>query len=338
MNKVFMLSIALIVSFYSCTQDNYPKYSLNNTNYSELESDTIAYEYYGTGCMHIEYNSISFFTDPSFKPQKLFSLLFHGIKSDTNYINSLALDLSKVSVTIIGHAHYDHLMDLPFIADSLPVNSTIISSKTAKNLVDTAVTQIFIDALSYAGSAIQPGSWIYDHSSKLKVLPILADHSPHLLGRVLLSDPVLKKLDKVPSSVFSWKAGQVFTYLIDFIDENGQTEKRVFFQSSTDDAPDGEVYKTWFDQDLIPIDLAIISGRGLTPNNFIKLDTKLQARKYIAVHWEKLLGSNSDDRKPGKKVAFKRMKKFIESNNLGGDILFLNPKISNIDSTQNRVI
>lgn len=323
MFKITIPIIILFIGFCSCDHENQSDDELSALKQVELTTDTITYNYYGTGCFYLEYKGQAVFTDPAFRPQRMSTVLFGKLETDTNYINRLELDLSKVSMTLVGHGHYDHLMDLPFIADSfLPKESLVIGSRSVKNLVDSSIVQKVIEP-SLKGNSINPSEdWIHHSNNSIKVLPIKANHAPHLFDIVFLSGEVIDTLAEVPTSVYQWKSGQVYTYLIDFMDPNKVIKKRVFFQSSTDTVP-------VFDHDDIPIDLAIVGGRGLTPDMFKKLNKKLKAKKYIAAHWEKNFKSLSNKIKPGKRRPFNKMKSFIKENRLEDRILFLDPLAPN---------
>jgi mRNA degradation ribonuclease J1/J2 len=57
-------------------------------------------------------------TAPFYSNPNIFRVgLRRPIHSDTNLVERLLPDVSDVRAILVGHAHYDHLMDVPYIAN-----------------------------------------------------------------------------------------------------------------------------------------------------------------------------------------------------------------------------
>src|SRR3990172_3009383 len=120
---------------------------------------------------------------PSFLPPGL-----AGIRSDTAAVdrNLATYDVSGAAAILVGHAHYDHLLDVPRVALTHAPRAVILGSRTVMNTLGTwsgvADRVVLVDSL--AGDQDHPGIWV-DVSPGLRVLPLRSHHAPHFDGYTL---------------------------------------------------------------------------------------------------------------------------------------------------------
>ena len=73
-------------------------------------------------------------TDPFWSYFSLGHVAFGRIGPDPKQIEPHLPDLSHVQGVLVGHAHYDHVMDLPYVIDRLHSNASIVGSRTLKRI------------------------------------------------------------------------------------------------------------------------------------------------------------------------------------------------------------
>jgi metal-dependent hydrolase (beta-lactamase superfamily II) len=91
---------------------------------------------------------------------------------------------------LVGHAHYDHLLDVPYIMKKYAKKAKLYVSKTMKYLVSSTVAPERIHILNEQASTAaslsatpinkeEIGSWVYNPSGKIKMMAINSNHAPN---------------------------------------------------------------------------------------------------------------------------------------------------------------
>jgi len=219
--------------------------------------------------------------------------------------------LQNVELTLIGHAHYDHLMDLPYLATHyLPKESKIIGCQSALNLiVSTNIPQEFVVANKIKGNYNEKGTWILSDDLSVRVM-VFEGHHPPQIARIIKFGigKVKRPLPVIPTKASKWKEGETYTFLIDFLDDKQQAiEKRVFIQTSSGRFPRGMVPKEILKEK--EIDVAIIPA---DLNRTFEAIDYLKANHYVVVHWENFFKSKLLKAEPFSKRSMNKIKTKIE--------------------------
>jgi len=276
-----------------------------------ISENELGVQYYGIGSTLITYKGQSVFTDPCFSTPSLKDVAFGSITTDTALIQLLNPQLQDVEQTLIGHAHYDHLMDLPYLATQLlPEESQVVGCQSALNLVASAnIPQTFVVANKIKGNYDKPGKWIFNSDSTIRTMVFAGHHPPQIAGIIKFGIGKVKKpLSAIPLKASKWKEGETYTFLIDFLGAQKQViEKRVFIQTSSGRFPRGMVpqeilNKKAIDVAIIPADLS---------RTFEAIDY-LKAKLYIVVHWENFFKSKLQKAVPISKRSMNKIKAKIE--------------------------
>jgi hypothetical protein len=164
-----------------------------------------------------------FFTNPSV-PWMIVGDLLLGTHPDTARITrrltampaANADRLSRVAAVLVGHGHYDHLMDIPALVPRLP-NATVYGSETVTNLLAPVPTlrarRVSVD--STAGrDAKQPGT-SYSIGAAVSVRATAWAHAPNIGTVTIAPGHVRTPRSSLPRSVHGWKMGAVYGYVID---------------------------------------------------------------------------------------------------------------------------
>jgi len=241
----------------------------------------------GVGGYLISWGDDQIMFAPSYtNPDPLSLLLDTHVSKST--VDRLIPDVSDVDMILVGHAHYDHLLDVPYIMEKYAQKATLYGSKTMKHLVasvvDPAKIHILNDQASTAADiyaepqvAEEVGTWAYNPSGKIRVMAINSNHAPNATlfkGAILDADGGLigdeiewlfevskggldEDLDEVPSSAFFWREGQSFAYVVDFLDDNNNIAFRLHYEDAASDPTKGFIPTAILDEKKV--DVAILT-------------------------------------------------------------------------------
>lgn len=142
--------------------------------------------------------------------------------------------LSRVRAVLVGHGHYDHLMDLPVLARYLP-NATVFGSRSVVNTLNAvpafggvsgaASRLVSVDALAGV-TGDQPGREI-PVGDIVRVRAIAWEHAPNFGTHVIARGTVEPASSSLPRGIFGWKLGRVYAYAIDLLDRDGRVGSRI---------------------------------------------------------------------------------------------------------------
>jgi L-ascorbate metabolism protein UlaG (beta-lactamase superfamily) len=293
--------------------------------YDSLGGSALKITYLGSGGFIFERDSFSLMVDPYFSHQNIFKLAFSKLlflktlKTDWQTADkALANFKGKTNSIWVSHAHYDHLMDVPYVYSKYANKQAKIytSQSGANNLKHvTEVNNVVVldsNNISFGAHVGQP---FYLENKRIKISPILAEHAPHL-GSCKFYKGTAKPNKKYNSPLKRtraefWKEGLTFSYVFDFLDENEAVEFRIFLQSSATNAPIGFM-PNGLKEDH-PVNLAIIASANFdNANNFPcrLIHENLNPQRLMICHWEDFFRPYSKEIK--KSVRATNLKKYLQ--------------------------
>jgi L-ascorbate metabolism protein UlaG (beta-lactamase superfamily) len=176
-----------------------------------------------------------FFSRPSFL-SVIFSLALPGLSGNFDYeierINSVLPELPKnTKFVLLGHAHYDHLMDVPYYVERKSgENVTYVGSKTARNILLGFKPERLDFLTAEEGTQTK--------KAKVRITTFPSDHAPHFLGHKFMSGEVDSPLVTPPTHAGEYVEGQTLVYFIDFLNDQNGILWRVFVNGAAS-SPDG---------------------------------------------------------------------------------------------------
>lgn len=235
-------------------------------------------------------------------------------------------DLAAVSGVIVGHAHYDHLMDLPYIKQTYLPKAKIYGSDTARNtlLGDETLKKKPEDLVSVehqawaAPPAGQPEPVVVwtQVNERIRFLALKSEHAPIFLGIKFFEGHYREPLPVIPTSAWAWREGETLAYLIDFLGPDGKTvEFRVHYQDTASNPPLGFPPPSVVPPDGRGVDVAILCVPGHTqvkgyPAGIVE---RLRPRLAVLIHWEDFFAPLPDDPRDLRTVALLQGERFIEA-------------------------
>jgi hypothetical protein len=221
------------------------------------------------------------------------------ISSDTSLIERLLpRSADRATAILVGHGHYDHLMDVPYIANRRATTARIFGGPSVRHMLmgDSALRanggqRLVGISIAEAGSARRRGVWFYTTDSAYRFMALVAGHAPtyRALKNSYLFTPggVDADLDSLPHTAAEWKLGEPYGYLIDVLSSDRKaTVFRIYFQDAPSEPPlgfaPGEVLAER------AVDLAILCGATSSnvPNTPDSLLKTLKPKQVIVGHWE----------------------------------------------------
>lgn len=273
------------------------------------DSDSVvAVTYLGVSGLLIEHQhhvllTAPFFSNPSFgqvrpRVRKLLRST-PRIASDTATIERLLPhDADRATTILVGHGHYDHLMDVPYIATHRATSATIYGGPSVRHMLmgDSSLranggSRVVAISEGVVGRPQRRGKWFYSSDSGFRFMALIAGHAPNYRAwkqvYTFSSGTVPADLDSLPHTAAEWKLGEPYSYLIDVLDDRTRAPVfRTYFQDAPSEPPLGfpptEVLAER------PIDLAVLcaatsSNVRNTPDSLLVV---LRPRHVMLAHWE----------------------------------------------------
>lgn len=300
-NTLLILSSVFLIACSSSTKNltiyQQPQFEQIEEHFPE---DGLTIQYLGVGGHLFKFGDSALLTAPSITNPHFLALgPFMPISADEEMIERLMPDVSNVETILVGHAHYDHLMDVPYVMLNQAKNSHVYGSKTMSHsiapVIDASRRHALNDSMAIKE---QPGQWHYNDSRTIRFMAIKSTHAPHFMGINIMTGAYDEDLSDLPWHAFAWKEGQTLSYLIDFLGENDgikeQVLHRVYYQDAANQEPLGLIPQL-AEGDRKPVDIAII-----TPASFSQVDdypesimASTQAKHFILGHWEDFFANHS---------------------------------------------
>jgi hypothetical protein len=262
--------------------------------------------YLGSGGHLIRRGATAIMTAPFFSNPGLFRVGVGRISPDSARIDAAAEkiiesggQLDDVQAILVGHAHYDHLMDVPRVWSEYTPDATIFGSLTAKHILrGFDIPDDKIETLdSSAASRWAAGRWVT--LGDVRFMAIESEHAPHAFGIKLYGGEILEDLERPPRRATGYREGQTFAFLIDFLDPDGSVAFRIHYQDSASNAPLG--YPPVLNgDDRRSVDVAIVCAASFSQvQGYPEGILRAADPRYVVIgHWEDFFISQEKPPRP----------------------------------------
>jgi len=241
--------------------------------------------YLGVGGWIIRKGESAILTAPLFSNPSFLDTGLMPIEADPDRIDARLPDVSDVTAILVGHGHYDHLMDVPWVAEHRAPEALIYGNRTvAHQLAPFGLSDRVRVVTDSAGDVERAGAWIRVGPG-VRVMPLRSDHAPHLAGMTLYSGVRTRPMEERPRSAEEWLDGETLAYLIDLLNADGSVALRIYYQDAVAAPPSGLVPEL---DDGIGVDVAIV-----VPATYAEVYWHPEAildnvspRHVLLAHWE----------------------------------------------------
>jgi hypothetical protein len=233
------------------------------------------------------------FTNPAFPPLK--------VVADPIRVNQYMPPAPNTKILLIGHGHYDHLLDVPWVMQhQAPAAYAYGNTTVGRLLRNTPVSARFINVEQkmarvncHSADCYQARPEQWTQVGHIRFMAIESQHAPHTAGINLLEGgPGPAAPTALPTYVRSWKQGTTLAFLIDLLADDGKTPVyRIHYQDSASNPPYGF-------PPLMPdgkrVDIAIMCAASTNqveqyPQALLRY---LQPRLLLMGHWEDFFGND----------------------------------------------
>jgi len=281
------VAVALLGSLTGC-RGTLPEVS-GSVDVAPAGADAVTFTYMGVGGWIIERGDVQILAAPLFTNPSFLRTGITSIRSDTAYVSShmAPYDVSRARGILVGHAHYDHLMDVPQVARRHAPTARILGSETVKNTLGTwSGLSDRVDLVEdFAADQMNAGTWMA-LGPGLRVLPLRSKHAPHFEGLTLYQGTADEPFTEEPRWASEWVDGSTYAFLVDFLDPDGSVAFRVYYQDAVVQAPLGFAPEALMAER--PVYVAILVPATFDqvewhPEAFVE---NLQPRWVLLGHWE----------------------------------------------------
>jgi hypothetical protein len=275
----------------------------------------IGVTYLGVSGLLIEHGGHALLTAPFFSNPRLglvrpkISRLLRRsprITPDTQMIERwLPKGADVADVILVGHGHYDHLLDIPYIATRRARGALVYGSPTVRRILMgdetlrmNAGARVVAIPVRDAGTRDSVGVWFYSSDSAFRFMALRGDHAPTFKflweSYTFAAGALSADLDSLPHTAPEWKLGEPFAYLIDVLGApHTKVVFRIFFQDAPSQPPLGFAPMSVIadrDVDLAVLCAATSSNVPYTPDSLLKA---LHPRQVLVTHWESFFRSQN---------------------------------------------
>ena len=242
--------------------------------------DEVFLRYLGAGGLYLEWRGTPillgpFFSNPSF-PKAFFGKL--SANEGRIRYGLDGMDLAGVEAIFVGHAHYDHLADVPFIVENLAPRAKVYVNRTGANMLHKVkAVQDKVEPLE-DNPDIQVGT--------IRVRPVESEHAPLFWHIHWARGPVDDPWDEdwTRHGFRQLKAGTPFAFVIDLLDHLGAVRYRIYYQDSA--TPEGKGvpgFKETPEYDLAILCMASFKYVTNHPGGIL---SELKPRHVLVTHYE----------------------------------------------------
>jgi L-ascorbate metabolism protein UlaG (beta-lactamase superfamily) len=225
--------------------------------------------------------------------------------------------LGSVRAVLSGHAHYDHLLDVPSVMARAP-QATLYSNTSSQRLLDAyapdrgpACEGSPVQAISIARSRVvalddpaasavdytncpdkRPpgvpltGRWVPVPGSHIRIYAVCSEH-PDQIGPIHFAPGEVETEQCVPPTrADAWKEGPTLAFLVDFLDAAGAPLYRIYYQDAPSHTPVGHVPAPVLAGKPIDLALLCVGSSDHVPDAPQNTISALAPRYVLGGHWE----------------------------------------------------
>lgn len=281
-----------------------------STGFGRL-NEGVHVRFVGVGCFVVHFDGIGLLTDPFWSHLPLGKVAFGTIAPDPEQIEPYLPDLQHVQAVLVGHGHYDHVLDLPYVVSKLHPAATIIGSQTLKHtFAPMKLPRKWAVVNEHAATPDHPGTPLSLAGGRLRIRAIRSEHPNQYMGFHLFKHALSEERTEPPTRVKHYQEGMTLAYLVDWLSDEGMVKKRVYIQTSSTGYPAGffpeAVLKEHsVDVALLPMDCANLQMKGVpTIIDF------LRPTRVVFCHWEDFFRPKT---KPPREIVKVNLPKLRES-------------------------
>lgn len=271
--------------------------------------DVAFVKFLGVGGFLIEYDGHAVLTAPLYSNPTMGELATQVLHTDQRLVDALLPDVSGVEAILSGHSHFDHLMDVPYVALRKATHAQVYGNDDMTRLLAPlagpggGLRDRLVSLEGLARHEVEglrcldrcPGVTAFQAVSEhVRVWPILSEHSSQFKVPLVPGPPVhlwrgslLGPASELPRTAGEWVEGTTLAYLIDFLDRSREhVALRVYYQDSGSREPYGFPPKCLLAERGVDLALLTVGGAPWVPGHPQAIVGALSPGLVMAGHWE----------------------------------------------------
>lgn len=266
--------------------------------------------YFSVGCALISWRGVSVLTDPFFS-----HLPFHQVATgltlpDPEQVERYLPLLGDVRAVVVGHGHYDHVLDLPAVVDHLHPRAQVFASRTVQaTFAPMGLSRPLIDANPHRADPESAGTWL--EADGVRVLPVRSGHPDNIPGIHLFTRRFAEDRALPPTRAAHYQEGDTLAFLVDFLDGE-RVAFRVYVQSSSRGWPDGFVPPALLAERRVDVALLAMDCARVSASGRFGIVDLLHPRAVVALHWEDFFRRKDQTPWQGVKVNLASVKRRLD--------------------------
>ena len=281
------------------------------------EGRSVALQFLGVGGFVVRVGEHQVMTAPSFTRQNPLAIAFkRELRPDAAAIERglAGISLDSVTAVLVGHAHYDHLLDVPYLLRYHARRARVYGSPTTQGILAAdarfAERAVAIDTLA-AGDVHRAGRWFVTDSAAraanrphLRFMALRSSHARNfnlgtseffLFGWTIGDEYAVGDTgaDGFPRAARDWPKGDPYAWVIDVMQDSGAVAFRIFYQ---DAAARREFIHLPPAIARDPVDVAIVTvgSYGNVEGYPQSVAEQLDPRYLVLGHWENFFRHTGD--------------------------------------------
>ncbi|MCX4246729.1 MBL fold metallo-hydrolase [Paraliomyxa miuraensis] len=265
-------------------------------------------EFLGVGGVALRVGEVSTLTAPLYSNPSLLETTFGSIEPRIDVIDAyLPLDrVQDVAAILVGHGHYDHLMDVPYVwtktADAMiygnlsaarllagfdevpPARVAVLNDPRAPLVDRRSCTEA--DPCTGVPAGIE-GAWVPVPGAPIRLRALCSSHPPQFLGVIHFGEGCMEQEQTEPlATAAQWREGATLSYLVDFLDPRGVPLYRIYYQDAPADPPLGLPVPELLDEHRVDLAILTVGTFEAVMEHPEAAIAALDPRYVLAVHWE----------------------------------------------------
>jgi L-ascorbate metabolism protein UlaG (beta-lactamase superfamily) len=259
-------------------------------------------------------------TAPMYSNPDILAVQFGDIAADPARVDEfLSADfVADASAILVGHAHYDHLIDVPLVHAKAP-NALVFGNTSMRHLMraagmadDTLVAlddpatgwtdrRMCPDADVCTGLAAgNEGAWFEVPGASVRTRGLCSTHPDQIFGVVHFAEGCVDAQPEVlPTDAGDWKEGGTIAYLVDFFAPGRDVPIfRVYVQDAPTDAPIGHPHPDLLTEKRIDLAVVNVGSWQSVEDHPGAVITAVDPRYVVAGHWEDFFSPQGGDTQP----------------------------------------
>jgi L-ascorbate metabolism protein UlaG (beta-lactamase superfamily) len=290
-----LLAATTVAACASNPRHLHPFDGTREINCTSPTEDALEITYLGTAGMLLRRGGDAIMTAPFFSNPNMLRVGFLPIGPDPERIEAgLAdVDVADVKAILVGHAHYDHLMDALWVAEYKAPAAHLYGSDTMVALGCSKLPDARLHSLEpHAGDWWNAGCWEPVIPGRVRVMALRSEHAPHIANSItLFGGQVKPDTCRTPWTAWGWKEGQTLAYLIDFLDGkdadgNDRIALRIHVQDSASTPPYGFPPPAVLAEHPVDVSIPCVASFNQVDGYPEQLMRYLEPHHVVLTHWD----------------------------------------------------